>query len=273
MSIINPKPLTQPSPQSGSARRGNNRGGNKIDNLINKYITGGSSIANTIAPDVFKPDFLGRLDPDQYTAYLQDSMGGIQGTLDTFNSGNADVMARRKNALEGLNSSENTALRERASLGLDRGAMAQFDALARAQSGGGMGAGTAFAQRRAIERDALTAKGQMEQDLLLKNVDIKNQALNQYDQGVQNTFNTQFGAQSALDALRARGADTGLKIDQYNLDQKAKELAATTAATTAGIGLFQDARDDIKQQQTQNKLLEFLDMLDQRKYDSLMGIL
>lgn len=256
-----------------TARKNRNKITRQAKKAAKKVVKVGEKLGSKLAPELYEPEGLGRLDANKYTDYLDESKASFQNVLDQFEGVNADVMARRESALEGLNSAENTALRERAYAGVDRSRQAAMSDLLAAQAGGGLGGGANFAQQRAVARDFDRDKGRLEQDLLLSNIDIKRQALGDYEASNRGAFDVRAGIAGTMDTLGQRGAETQRAVDQFNLDQLQREIAAKTAIMNTGSAIFKDEQDRILAEKKLQDMLAFIRDQEASKYAQIRGIL
>lgn len=248
MSVLNPKL---------SYKQREKRRKKRVLDRAQTTLEQGSNLAKGLSPELFDGTGLGRLNQDDYTGYIDEGKAGINSVLSKYNATDADVMGRLQSNLEGLNSAENTALRERAYSGVDRARQAAMSDLARQQSGAGLGGGANFAQQRATARDFDMAKGQLEQGILLDNVNVKRQALQDYAAGNQAGFATRFQGQEALNALGQQGANIGLGVDQFNLGQNAAEISGRAAAMAAGVGLYKDEADALAAERAKKEAMAY----------------
>ena len=137
----------------------------------------------------------------------------------------ADILQRRRDALGGLDSTEGNALRE-ASL---RGLTSQQQSSARNLRGslGNLRGGAAAAAQADLANQGQNQRAQMEQDLLLQNVNIRNQALNDFE------------------GTLSRAEQDELSRQQYNQAQAAREMSARGGAQLGFANLGQAERNQL----------------------------
>jgi len=151
------------------------------------------------------------------------------------------AMTKFQNALEGLNSEEGVALREGARADLDK-EYAQKAAIAKntAARSGGRG-GAIAAQGILLDRDRASAQRGLSRDFVLKNVDIKNQALNNfggYVRGLESDEGQRRqGAANAVAGQSNVQTDRDLGKKQFNLGQQQNQVNANLTAQLGGAGL------------------------------------
>lgn len=149
---------------------------------------------------------------DKY--YSEGSLGRVDQPL---SSEMADILARRKSALEGFSAQENEALRAKMLEEIGRGEQTALRQLRGIQGSSGIRGGLASAQQANILKAADDAKTQAERDLFIQNILQKQNALGSYEQTV--------GSQSAQD----------LGIQQFNIGQQGKEVQAGAAGELSGL--------------------------------------
>lgn len=123
----------------------------------------------------------------------------------------ADVVARRKEFLQGYTPEEMQAMRDQNMKSLQRNQAGQARQLQAQQAASGVRGATSAAQQMALQKSGMEQARGMEQDLFQKNADLKRQALGQFETSVT-------------------GAEANeLARQQYNQGQKNKELQAQLA--------------------------------------------
>lgn len=109
------------------------------------------------------------------------------GRLSRINAGRGgditDIINRRRAGLEGLSSAENAALKDQAVQGLGEQTQTGLRSLRAAQ--GGVSASRAAAQQAGFLKSQDQARAGLERDLLIKNYDIKQQALGSFEDSVR----------------------------------------------------------------------------------------
>lgn len=150
----------------------------------------------------------------------------------------ADILARRKAGLEGLNAAENQALREQAFSGLKSQAATQARQLRGAQGGAGITGAVAAAQQARLMRSADDQKRQLERDLLIENIRQKQEALAGYEQSLRATEEDELGRR------------------KYNLGAGAAEKAGQIS-TELGYGGLGAGERSAAQQQALGEAMQF----------------
>lgn len=262
----------------------------------------GSSLGKAIAPEVFpggsgldRATFEsitpGQLDFNAINQYLQPSVADAQGLRDTTAGQYDEVIGLRRGALGGLNAAENQALKESLFRDIDRGRAGAMRDIARTP---GLGSGASFAQRRALGRDYRNAADQANRQLLLDNINLKRQALGDFEGSVagrgtavgaatdrlaglrgfqaqarQNVDNTNISNRLTADQFNSTGR---FAVDQFNAGQQGKEIAGRVGAISAGTGLLGDERDNIQARKKKEELLAFLKERDENLFNQAQAL-
>ena len=262
----------------------------------------GSSIGKELLPEVFAGGSgldratLERVQPhttdfSNINQYLQPSVDDAMGFRDDTAGRYDELLGMRRDRLGGLDTAENMALKESLHRDIDRQRQGALRDVARTP---GLGAGASFAQRRAIGRDASDAGIGANRQLLLDNVNIRRQALGDFEgttgartaalgsandrvaglRGLQATgrqatdqFNS--GVKTAADQFNSTGK---FAVDQFNAGQQKAELGARVGAVSTGTGLLGDERDNIAAKKKQDELLAFLKERDQTLFNQAQGL-
>jgi hypothetical protein len=112
-----------------------------------------------------------------------------------------------KGGLAGLNSAENTAIREQAQREVDRKRQAAIEAANSAARTGGLRGGAKQAALRGANRDAMMAQADMEQKNLISNIDIQDRRRTGYADTLSREEGNEFGRGNA--ALNTLGSAVG----------------------------------------------------------------
>jgi hypothetical protein len=132
----------------------------------------------------------------------------------------ADIIARRREALGGMSSTENQAAKDQLFNQVNRDTQTNLRALRGIQGATGQNGGAAVNQQIGVLGAGQSARKDLERDLMLKNIDLRGQALNNYETSVA-------------------GAETNEQNQKiFNLDQisREKEGMLTTQFGLAGLG-------------------------------------
>lgn len=174
----------------------------------------------------------------------------------------SDTIALMKQGLAGLSATENQALRETAAREVDRQFQSAQRNLANAQARSQIGSAAAAAQVGSLGSQRGAAQSQMEQDLLVKNIDIQDKRRGAYANLLGGQEEAEFGRGRMAradyvnllggqeEAEFVRGTKTRedlLNAQKVNLAQQRAEQAANLAATTGIAGLAGTAESEAKQ--------------------------
>lgn len=198
---------------------------------------------------------------DQTKNYLE-ALQNQAATAGNRSSEMADILALMRNGLAGLNAQENTAIREQAQRELDRRFQNEQYALQKAAGGGRLRGGALASSLGDIGQRAAESQSQLEQDLLVKNIDIQDQRRNQYGSFLGGQEEAE--RNRTANALGALGAGIGgaeqaefqraeqarqdlLGAQNTNLNQEARDRAAR-AATLTGLTGIQSGRRSLRKQ-------------------------
>lgn len=140
---------------------------------------------------------------------------GIMGRVDEARSPEQlDVMNRYKAGLDGYTGQESQAFREQAARGLDSQAKTGMAQLAKMQARSGVRGPAAAAQAANLQAQRGQQQAELEQGLVVKNADEKQNRLNQYGQVVQqadaNTYQRQ------LENLNRASSETAGKYGAFS---------------------------------------------------------
>lgn len=145
-----------------------------------------------------------------------------------------EVLGIMKGGLAGLNAVENQALREQAQRELDRSYQNEQYALQKMSGGGKLRGGALASSLADISSKRQQGQSNLEQDLLVKNIDIQDQRRRDYS-GL-------LGSQEEAEFGRGRSARNDLLNAQgFNASQQGKELGARMASIT-GIANYGEAK-------------------------------
>jgi len=279
-----------------------NRQIRKANRTASNLVAKGSALGKTLLPEVFeggsgldrvgfqpiKPGTMNFADINQYIQpSVQDAIARRDDTTGRYD----ELVNLRRDKLGGLDAAENQALKESLFRDIDRQKTGALRDVARTP---GLGAGASFGQRRALSRDYGNQALQANRQLLLDNVNLKRQALTDFEgtTGARQSALTQ--ADQSLAGLRglqgqaaqnvgqfnitnAMGADqfnanTQLAAQQFNAGQQGKELASKIGAISSGTGLIGDERDRIIAEREKKKMMEFLNQRDQQMFSQAQSM-
>lgn len=165
-------------------------------------------------------------------------------------------------ALQGLNAPEMEALRSAARANIQGAVQAEARQLAKTQARGQVFGSAATAQRRLLGQGAVRETRNLERDLLIKNIDVKQAAQNQFNSLISQTEANRAGRTSAAsgqlsgtlltdeanrttaqtNANKTYGdmattlADKLRQLKEFNLNQGAAEKAGQIGSVFGGIG-------------------------------------
>lgn len=149
-------------------------------------------------------------------ATTRDVTEGLGRTTTQFRQGRsseiADILARRKENLQGLGRQELQAERDRAGQEISRQSESQRRQLAAIQARTGVRGGTAAAQQLGAISAGAQTRANFERDLFLKNEQIKREALGQFETSVSAAEQSEFGRRAA-----------GAELEKFNLGQQFRE--------------------------------------------------
>lgn len=145
-----------------------------------------------------------------------------------------EVLGIMKGGLAGLNAVENQSLREQAQREVDRSYQNEQYALQKMSGGGKLRGGALASSLADISSRRQGAQSNLEQDLLVKNIDIQDQRRRDYSSLLGGQEESEFGrGRSARnDLLNAQG---------FNASQQGKELGARMASIT-GIANYGESK-------------------------------
>lgn len=162
-----------------------------------------------------------------------------------------------KDGLAGLNASENQAIREQAQREVNREYETASYELQKAQARNRTRSGAASRQAGDLARDRARAQSQMEQDLLIKNIDVQDRRRDQYGRVLGEQEQNEFTRtnQALRDFAEASNAIQGREdyrtlntrnqyfdAGQFNVGERNKTKAANLAAATGLLGLANTER-------------------------------
>lgn len=270
----------------------------RADLIINK----GTQVGQNILPEVFPggsgldrikyaPVAAQKVNFEDINQYLTPSVQEAQSFRDDTANRYDELVNLRRAKLGGLDAAENQGLKESLFRDIDRQRAGALRDVNRTQ---GLGAGGAFAQRRAVGRDYGDASLRANRDLLMQNIDIKRQALGDFENtvgGRQQALGSAGDRISALRGLQATArqstdqfntnnqtaadqfnASNQLATDQFNAGQQKAELGARVGAISAGTGMVGDERDAIAAQKQKKKLLDYLAQRDDKLFQQAQAL-
>lgn len=157
----------------------------------------GWDAANAFTTSYLKPGFLGRVD-----------------TMSDPNSANAkeiaDIKGRYQRGLDGYTSQEYQAQREQMQRGLNSNLQTNLSSLARSQARGKVYGAAASAQQANALQAAQMSKDNLEQDLMIKNIDEKQNRLGAYSEEMAKLREEQLGREKIN--LGQANAETSAQI-------------------------------------------------------------
>ena len=145
-----------------------------------------------------------------------------------------DIIERREAALEGLSSEELQARRGQAKTQIDRQTETARRRLQAIQAQTGVRGGAAAAGISTILEQGLRTRADFERDLFLADVQAKRDALGAFEQSV-----------TAVEATESQRRAANIQLEQFNLQQRAKERFGqlSTALGVAQLGVAERAAD------------------------------
>lgn len=246
----NPPATTDPTGISADDRK-------RFEDSINMGRDFGNQLINDLG---FSGDFLPRIDVGPSAQYVADleRLRGLAGTSGNLDPLEEEALANARNALSGLDSAENAALRNAAKSQIDRAASAATRQLMRYQ-GGLVSQGQRTAQLADLSRGRIDARRNLERDLLIENIAEKTRAREAFSNLAsttsQNRSQRQLGYNQAVisgqgnaDALTSAG-------QQFNALQKASELSTRASTYLGGIGTTTGLLGGYAAEDFQNKAL------------------
>jgi len=181
-------------------------------------------------------------------AEYQNLLSGMQASADPTNEAYAgrrsdemkDILGKLSGGLQGLSSEENTALREQAQREISRGYETSLRDMMVAGSRSGLRGASATAQAGNLARQKGEDISNMEQDLLVKNIDIQDSRRNDYLSALTGIEGDEkdrasSAAERALGATRDR-YEEGQAIDKYNLENLMKDRLANITGAAGLLG-------------------------------------
>ena len=141
---------------------------------------------------------LGRVKEDQYST---EKSSDVQ-----------DILARRRDALSGVDSSAAMADRAKASEAFGVSEETTRRRLSGIQANTGVRGDTAATQQAGALYQGLQARSNYERDLVIANTQLRSQALNSYEQSVQ-----------SAEAAQNQARSSNIALSQYNLGQQLQE--------------------------------------------------
>lgn len=244
------------SKKSGGKKKGggkNKGGGAKVDPydkaMAGLYGAEGVNAGNALINKFLPEGALGRVGTSLPGG--EETLGRSKTLYDqamTRSGEQGDIMSRMKGGLEGYSSAENQAQREVMQRGLNSNLATSMGQLAKSQARGKVYGAAAGAQSQNALRADTENRNQLEQDLMVKNIDEKQQRLRDYGQYTSGLERDEYGRRA--DATKGyNDTEAGLRgetldREKINLGQSNAELAAQIGAYTgAGATAIQKAQD------------------------------
>lgn len=230
----------------------------KFDETVGAGEEYGNHLIDTLG---LKGEFLGRVSErasDSYYADLQNlrnrtSVAGDPTALDQ------EALGVARNALQGLNSQENQALRSAAVADVNRQFGTQQQALMRFQ-GGTQPTAQRTAQLAQLGGSRVDAQRSLARDLLIQNIQEKKDARNAFGSLTQAVGSRADSRTQNLSSLLQSGnqfADTLTQQgQQFNSGNQGAEIAARTGALVGGVGTASALYGGYQAQDFQAKALE-----------------
>lgn len=174
----------------------------------------------------------------------------------------ASLLGLFKDGLAGLNATENQAIREQAQREVNREYQTASYELQKAQARNRTRSGAASRQASDLARDRARTQSQMEQDLLIKNIDIQDQRRDQYgrilgeqeqnefartNQALRDFADASSGIQQREDNRLLTTRGQYLDASQFNIGEQNKTKSANLAAATGLLGLANTERNNQRQ--------------------------
>lgn len=174
----------------------------------------------------------------------------------------SSLLSLFKDGLAGLNATENQALRETAQREVNREYETGLSELKKAQARNRTRGGAAARQTMDANRNRLNTQSEMEQDLLVKNIDIQDKRRKDYGDVLTTAERDEFGrTQDALNAYtdasgKIQDREFGRVFDtrnqfldskKFNIDMAGKDQASKVAGATGLLGLAYTNRNNRNQ--------------------------
>lgn len=179
-----------------------------------------------------------------------------------------DILSTLQGGLAGLNASENVALREQAQREVDRQYQGAVRDLTKAQARFGARGASAAAQLSNTQRQRMDTQSQLEQDLLVRNIDVQDRRRGQYadylralegDESARRSlalgqytdqlntlegeeFGRKFGALGQYSQMAGAGQEFRRAGDLYNTEQGVKEYLGRLQGKLGLLGLARSER-------------------------------
>lgn len=221
----------------------------------------GTSLGNSLTDQLgLRGEFLGRVNTDVGADYTND-LNNVRTRLATASDPTAldqEALTNARNALPGLDASENSALRSAAVADLNRTYGQQQQQLLRYQ--GGIGSPIQRAsQISALGGQRVEAQRGLARDLLVANIQAKQQARDSFS-NLTNTVGQRADTRTAqLSGLVQAGdqyADTYKQSGQeFNTGSQGTEVAARTGALVGGLGTASSLYGGFRAEDFQNTAL------------------
>lgn len=179
--------------------------------------------------ELFGEGALGRVEAER-SKEISDILGrreDIAATAGTRSEDMADIVARRRAALEGMAAPEAQVLRQQALQQIGRGEESALRRLRGVQAAQGLRGGTAAAQQVQLLAQGQAARTQAEQELFLQDLAQKKAALGAFETTVTGAEATEFGRQqqamAAHEAAVQQARQDELNRKLFNIQQQQSE--------------------------------------------------
>lgn len=170
----------------------------------------------------------------------------LKDLFDTAGQRSADmveVQTLMKGGLAGLNATENQALREQAQRSMDTQYQTALRGLSMGQSRGGVRGAAATAQQGNLNKERMTQQNQMEQDLLVKNIDIQDKRRAAYSDLVAGMENQEFGRKAKAGEMLGTAQAELNKSDVFNVGQSNAQHSGDLSVITGLANMTQAERN------------------------------
>lgn len=229
---------------------------------FNQTVTMGKQFGNSLIDDLgLRGEFLGRVSEGPSDSYYAD-LNNLRTLANTANAPTAldtEALGYARNALGGLDTVENQALRSAAVQDVDRQFGQARQQLLRYQ--GGLGSAMQrSAQMSDLGAKRVDAQRSLARDLLIQNIQEKKDARNAFAELTGQVGSRTDSRTQNLNALLQTGllgADQLKQAgEQFNVGSQSAETSARTSALTGGIGAVGSALGGYKAEDFQNLALK-----------------
>ena len=162
-----------------------------------------------------------------------------------------DILSRMKAGLEGYTAPELNAFREKQTRGMSSNLNTSLNTLSREQNKSRTLGASSMAQKMEAMRQDREKRGDLEQDLFIKNADERRSRLTDYGSAVSNAENTEYsrGRDARGDYENTLNTDTADRFtkQQVNLGQERADRAGEVASRFGIMNMLQTERERKRQ--------------------------